>query len=138
MSTAERAAEQDPTIGRLVADASRDISSLVHDEIDLLKAEVKISAKAGGIGAGLFGAAALLGLLAIIMFSVALAYLVHLTGLNLAFCFLIVFAAYLGAAALLGFIGYRKFKQVRPPERAIEQAKESKQIFSRDEGVSGN
>ena len=44
--------KDDPTIGRLVADASRDISSLLRDEIALAKSEIKISIKAGGIGLG--------------------------------------------------------------------------------------
>ena len=48
------AAEEEPTIGRLVADASRDISSLVQNEIALAKSELKVSAKFGGMAAGLF------------------------------------------------------------------------------------
>ena len=43
-----------------------------------------ISLKAGGTGAGLFAVAAFLGLLAVIMLSVALAYFVSMTGLHLA------------------------------------------------------
>ncbi len=123
--------KDDPTIGRLVADASRDISSLLRDEIALAKSELKISVKAGGIGLGLFGAAAFLVLLAIIMLSVAIAYFIHFTGLDLAWCFLIVFVLYVLVAALLGLIGYRKVKQVRPPERAIHQAQETKNILRR-------
>ncbi len=123
--------KDDPTIGRLVADASRDISSLLRDEIALAKTELKISVKAGGTGLGLFGAAAFLVLLAIIMLSVAIAYFIHFTGLDLAWCFLIVFVLYVLIAALLGLIGYRKVKQVRPPERAIHQAQETKNILRR-------
>ena len=123
--------KDDPTIGRLVADASRDISSLLRDEIALAKTELKISVKAGGTGLGLFGAAAFLVLLAIIMLSVAIAYFIHFTGLDLAWCFLIVFVLYVLVAALLGLIGYRKVKQVRPPERAIHQAQETKNILRR-------
>lgn len=122
---------EDPTIGRLVADASRDLSSLIHDEINLAKSEIKVSLKAGGTGAGLFAGAAFLGLLAVIMLSVAFAYFLHMTGLHLAWCFLIVFAAYLLLAALLGFVGYRKVKQVRAPQRAIRQAQETKTVLSR-------
>jgi len=121
----------DPTIGKLVVDASRDVSSLIRSEIALAKSELRVSMKAGGISIGLFGAAAFLILLAIIMFSVALAYFVHMTGLDLAWCFLIVFGAYVLLAALLGFVGSRKIKQVKPPERAIEQAKESKALLKR-------
>jgi hypothetical protein len=121
----------DPTIGRLVADASRDISSLIHNEIALAKSELKVSVKNGGTGAGLFAAAALLGVLAIIMISVAFAYFLSMTGLHLAWCFLIVFGAYIALAGLLAFVGVKKVKQVRAPERAIHQAQESKTLLKR-------
>jgi hypothetical protein len=124
--------KDDPTLGRLVADASRDLSSLLRAEIALAKSELRMSAKAGGVGVALFAAAAFLALLAIIMLSVSIAYFVHLTGLDLAWCFLIVFALYMLIAGLLGFIGFRKVKQVRAPERAIHQAQETKSILKRD------
>lgn len=38
---------------------------------------------------------------------------------------------YLAVAALLGFIGYRKVRQVRAPERAIHQAQQTGQAFKR-------
>ena len=80
----------------------------------------------------IFAAAAFLLLLAVIMFSVALAYFINLIfGLHLAWCFLIVFGLYVLTAALLAFIGIRKVKQVRPPERAIAQAQETKNVLSR-------
>jgi hypothetical protein len=123
--------KDDPTIGRLVADATRDVSSLVRSEIALAKSELKISVKAGGIGLALFGVAAFLAVLAVIMLSVAIAYFLHMTGLPLAFCFLIVFALYLLLAGLLAFIGVRKVKQVRAPERAIHQAQETRTVLKR-------
>ena len=123
--------KDDPTLGRLVADATRDISALVQGEIALAKSELKVSVKAGGLGIGLFAGAAFLGLLAIIMLSVAIAYFIHMTGLDLAWCFLIVFVLYLLIAALLAFIGLKKVKQVRAPERAIHQAQETKSILKR-------
>jgi hypothetical protein len=121
----------EPTIGRLVADASRDFSSLLQNEIALAKSELKVSVKNGGTGAGLFGAAAFLTLLAIIMLSVAFAYFLDMTGLDLAWCFLIVFGAYLLIAGLLAFLGVKKVKKVRAPERAIYQAQETKQLLKR-------
>jgi hypothetical protein len=123
--------KDDPTLGRLVADATRDISSLVQGEIALAKSELKVSVKAGGVGIGLFAAAAFLGLLAIIMLSVAFAYFLNMTGLDLAWCFLIVFGVYLLIAGVLAFVGLRKVKQVRAPERAIHQAQETKSILKR-------
>jgi len=127
----ETPSREDPTLGKLVADASRDVSSLVRNEIALAKSELKISVKAGGLGLGLFGAAAFLGMLAVIMLSVAIAYFIAFTGLDLAWCFLIVFVLYIALAGLLGFVGLRKVKQVRAPERAIHQAQETKNILSR-------
>lgn len=122
---------EEPTIGRLVAEASRDISSLIQNEIALAKSELKVSVKAGGTGVGLFAVAAFLGLLAVIMLSVAFAYFIQMTGLHLAWSFLIVFGAYLLIAALLAFVGFRKVKKVRAPERAIHQAQETKTVFQR-------
>ncbi len=120
---------EEPTIGRLVADASRDISSLIQNEIALAKSELKVSFKNGGTGAGLFGAAAFIGMLAVVMLSVALAYFISMTGLHLAWCFLIVFLLYLLLAGLVAFIGYRSVKKVRPPQRAIHQAQETKETL---------
>jgi len=116
--------DTDPTIGALVIDASRDISSLISKEIELAKSELKVSFKHGGTGIGLFAGAAFLGLLAIIMLSVALAYFLHMTGLDLAWCFLIVFGLYLLLAGLLAVVGIKQVKQVKGPERAISQGKE--------------
>jgi hypothetical protein len=113
---------EDPTIGRLVADATRDISSIVHNEIALAKSELKVSIKNGGTGAGLFGGAAFLGVLAIIMLSVAFAYFLSMTGLHLAWCFLIVFAVYLLLAGAMAFLGIKKVKKVRAPARAMHPA----------------
>src|SRR3954471_21306064 len=123
MHMAQQVNQQDPTIGRLVHDASRDISTLIQKEIQLAKSELRVSFKAGGTGLGLFAAAAFLVLLAIIMFSVALAYFIHWNGdgLALQWAFLVVFGFYMLLAALLVFVGGRKVKQVRAPERAIEQ-----------------
>ncbi|WP_166135682.1 phage holin family protein [Nocardioides ochotonae] len=118
--------DADPTIGKLVADASRDISTLVSKEIQLAKSELKVSVRAGGVGIALFAAAGFIAVLAIIMLSVAIAYLIHWngSGLSLHWAFLIVFGFYLLLAGLLAFIGVKKVKQVKPPAKAIEQGRE--------------
>ena len=116
----------DPTIGRLVADATRDISTLVSKEIQLAKTELKVSIRAGGMGAALFAAAAFVLLLAVIMLTLAFVYLIHWngSGLSLHWAYLIVFGLYVLIAGLLGWVGFKKVKQVGPPEKAIEQGKE--------------
>jgi hypothetical protein len=117
----ERPSSEDPTIGRLVADASRDISTLLSKEIELAKSELKVSVQAGGTGIALFAAAGFLVLLGVIFASIALGFFIHWLGLGYGVSFLLVFVLYLLLAGLLGFIGYRKVKQVRAPEKAIEQ-----------------
>jgi amino acid transporter len=125
------APQEEPTIGKIVGDISKDVSALIRSEIELAKSEVKVSVKAGGVGLGLFAAAVFLVLLAVIMLSVALAYFIHFTGLDLAWCFLIVFGGYVLIAALLGFIGYRSVQRVRMPEASIEQLKETRAVLKR-------
>lgn len=120
----ERPTSDDPTIGRLVADASRDISSLISKEIELAKTELKVSVQAGGVGIALFAAAGFLILLGVIFLSIALGFFIHWLGLGYGVSFLLVFALYLLLAGLLGFIGFRKVKQVKAPEKAIAQGKQ--------------
>ena len=116
--------DTDPTLGKLVMDAQRDISTLVSQEIALAKSELKVSIKHGGVGAGLFAGAAFLGVLAIIMLSVSIAYFIHWAGLGLHWSFLIVFGLYVLIAGILALVGLRQVKQVKAPERAIEQGKQ--------------
>ncbi|MDF1603604.1 phage holin family protein [Nocardioides sp. YIM 152315] len=123
---AQQVQDEDPTIGRLVHDATKDISTLIQKEIQLAKSELKVSVRAGGTGIGLFLAAAFLLVLAVIMLSVAIAYFINWNGDGLAlhWALLIVFGFYLLVAALLVYVGVRQVKRVRAPERAIEQGKE--------------
>ncbi|WP_210439547.1 phage holin family protein [Nocardioides xinjiangensis] len=123
--------DTDPTLGKLVIDAQRDISTLISKEIQLAKSELKVSVKHGGVGVGLFAGAAFLGLLAVIMLSVAIAYLIHWNGqgLDLHWAFLIVFAVYLLLAGLLALIGVKQVKKVKAPERAIEQGRQIPQAL---------
>ena len=118
--------DTDPTIGRLVTDASRDISTLISKEIQLAKSELKVSVRTGGISIGMFAGAAFLAVLAVIMLSVAFAYFIYWdgAGLDLQWAFLIVFLVYMLIAGLLGFIGLKKIKKVGPPEKAIAQGKQ--------------
>jgi hypothetical protein len=119
----------EPTVGQLVANASKDLSSLVRSEIELAKTELKKTAKAAGTGAGMFGAAAFLGLLAIILLSIAAAYGVNALGLHPAWSFLIVAGFYLLIAAVLVLLGRRALGGAKGPQRTIETSKESVEVL---------
>jgi uncharacterized membrane protein YqjE len=134
MSTTEDHRIDDPTIGRLVADASRDISALVQSEIALAKSEIKFSAKAGGIGAAMFMIAGFLGLLIIVMLSIAVAYFLVMAGLDPAWAFLIVAGAYLLLVVILIIVGVMLIKKVRAPTKTIATAKEIPSALKGDPG----
>ncbi|BBH17692.1 hypothetical protein Back2_19790 [Nocardioides baekrokdamisoli] len=123
-TTTPTAAE--PTIGQLVASASRDISTLVSKEIELAKSELKVSAIKGGLGAALLIVAGFILLLSLIILSITIAFFINWEGhgLSLMWSFLIVFGGYVVIAGLLGFIGVKKLMKVRGPQKAIAQAQQ--------------
>jgi hypothetical protein len=128
---AEVDTEVEPSIGQLITSAQKDFSSLIKQEIALLKSEVSVSVKLGGLSIALFAAAGFLALLAVILLSFFFVYLVHLTGLGLVWSYAVVVLVYLALAGLLGFLGYKKVRKVRPPERSIHQAQETKDTLLR-------
>ena len=115
----------DETLGALLATATRDLSSLVRSEIELAKAEVKVDVKNGVMGGAMFGAAGFLGVLAVILLSIAAAYGLVAAGLHPGWAFLIVAVVYLVVAAILAFVGKTAVSKVGPPERTIRTSKET-------------
>jgi hypothetical protein len=125
-ATASRPGDsQEETLGALFAAASRDLSTLVRSEIELAKAEVRSDVKNGVLGGAMFGAAAFLGVLAVILLSVAAAYGLVALGLHAGLAFLLVAVLYLLLAALLAFVGKRAVGKVGPPERTIRTSKDT-------------
>ena len=116
---------QEETLGALFAAASRDLSTLVRSEIELAKAEVRSDVKHGALGGAMFGAAAFLGLLAVILLSVAAAYGLVALGLHAGLAFLAVAGFYLLVAGILAFVGKRSVGKVGPPERTIRTSKDT-------------
>lgn len=113
------------TFGALVAAASRDLSTLVRSEIELAKAEIKDDVKHGVTGGAMFGAAGFLGVLVIILLSIAAAYGLVAAGLHPAWAFLIVAGTYLLVAGVLVLLGLRSVKKVGAPERTIRTSKDT-------------
>ncbi len=122
--TAQIPPQHDPSIGRLVADLTRDLSDLVHREIELAKSELKVSVTAGGIGGALFAVAALLAVLLIPILSITVAYFLTMTGMHPAWAFLIVSGVYVLLIGAAVFVGIRSFKRVKAPEKTLATAKE--------------
>lgn len=119
-----RNAADERSLGELVASATRDLSQLVHQEVELAKAEIKHEVKAAGAGAGLFGGAGFAGVLALVFLSISLAYGISWLGIGLGWGFLVVGLLYLVVAAVLGLTGKKKISQVGPPEKTIATVKD--------------
>lgn len=128
---AELSSKDEPTLGRLVADASRDVSTLIQSEIALAKSELRVTARAGGMGAALLAAAGLFGLMVLILGSITVVWFLIWAGLDPWWAYLIVTGFYVIVAAVLALIGLRKLKQVHAPERTISTTKQIPQAFKR-------
>lgn len=121
---------EEPTLGRLVADASRDISTLIQSEIALAKAELKVTVRTSGTGAALLAVAGFIGLVIIILASITIAQFIIYAGLDPWWAYLIVTGTYLLIALILALLGVRKLKKVRGPEKTIATAREIPKAFS--------
>lgn len=118
-------------IGALFSTASEHISTLIRGEVELAKAEITTSAKRGGIGAGMFGAAGVILLFSVVFLFIALAEGLVALGLQRWVSYLIVWAFFVLIAVLLVLIGVRLLKKVKAPERTIETIKDTKELLSR-------
>ena len=113
------------SLGELVSVATRDLSLLVHKEIELAKAEISADLKRAGIGAGLLGGAGFVGLFALLLLSVSGALAISDGGdIPLWAGFLCMGALYGGGAGLFALLGLGQVVRVGPPRRTIRTVKD--------------
>jgi uncharacterized membrane protein YqjE len=117
------------SIGGLVSEATRHVSTLVRAEVELARAEITAEVKKGLQGSVFFIVALTILLFSLFFLFFTLAELLAIW-LNRAAAFGIVFAVMLLAAGLFGFLGYRRVRKIRAPERTISTLKESAQVLS--------
>jgi uncharacterized membrane protein YqjE len=119
---------RDQSIGALVKDLATETSTLVRQEIDLAKAEMTERGKRASKGAGILGAAALVGLLAAGALTACLIAALDLAMATwlAALIVTVVFAAIAGALAMTG---RKQIREAAPPvpEQAIDSVKEDVQ-----------
>ncbi len=114
----------EPSLGELVGQATKDLSTLVRKEIELAKTELSSEVAKAGKGAGMFGGAGLTGLFALIFLSISLAYAISWFGIGLGWGFFIVGMLYLVVAAVLALLGKKQISKVGPPEKTIATVKD--------------
>lgn len=114
--------------GDLVKQLADQSSTLVRQEIELAKAELSAKGKVAGEGAGMFGGAAVVGLLALGTLTALVLSLLD-KAMDFALAALIVTLVYGAIAALLALKGRERVKRGMPPapEQTIETVKEDVQ-----------
>lgn len=103
----------DRSLGQIVGDIAADLSTLVKQELALAKTELKEEAGKAGKGAGMLGGAGVAGLLALILASFALAYLLD-NWMPVELAFLIVTLLWAIVAAALAAKGRKELKNANP------------------------
>ncbi|MEV0437303.1 MULTISPECIES: phage holin family protein [Nocardia] len=116
------------SIGSLVRDATEQLSTLVRAEVALAKAEVTGEVKKGLTGSVFFILALTILLFSSFFFFFFLAELLDVWLYRWA-AFLIVFTLMVLATALLAFLGYRKVKKLKAPEKTIGSLKQSAEVL---------
>lgn len=132
MSDATRLRER--PIGDLLGTFAQETTTLMSQEIELARAEIGVQVKRAGTGAGLFGAAAVVGLAGIGALTACAIIALALT-LDAWLAALIVGGALVVVAGILALAGRAKVKAVAStvPERALTGVK--RDIAAVQEGV---
>ena len=123
-STTGRTTAADASLGELVATATRDLSSLMRQEVELAKVEIKRDVVAAGKGAGMFGGAGFAGVFALLFLSISAAYGIEYLGVPLGCAFFAVGVVYLLVAGFLAVSGKKSLSKMGPPEKTIETLKD--------------
>jgi len=116
--------QTDRSIGDLVSEITSDLTSLMRQEVQLAKAEMKQEAKKTGKAAGLLGAAAFAGYMTLLFLSVALWWgLSNVMDQGWAALIVAVLWAVIGGVAYA--VGRSRLRDLDPmPERTIETLRE--------------
>ncbi|WP_314649149.1 phage holin family protein [uncultured Microbacterium sp.] len=120
------------SLGELLSEVTSDLSTLMRQELELAKAELKQSATRAGRGAGMLGGAGYAALMAVFFLSVALWWaLGYLTGLGWSAVIVAVIWAII--AAVLFVTGRKQLKSVEGAPRTVDSIKRIPDAVKRNE-----
>jgi hypothetical protein len=126
----------DVSVGQLMGDISNDLSTLVRQELDLAKAELKQEAAKAVPAAGMLGGAGFAGYMTILFLSITV-WMALSNLIDPAWAALIVTIVWGIVGAVLFVRGRQRMKQVHPiPERTVETVKQTPAAFKTPSGPS--
>ena len=122
------------SLGDLLGDVSKDLSSLFRQEVELAKAELTESAKKAGKGAGFFGGAGATGYLALVFLSLTIMFALatafdHKVPAAYVWAALIVTIIWAIVAAILAATGRKELKEVHGVPQTAETVKQIPQAL---------
>jgi len=120
------------SLGDLVGEVTRDISTLMRQEVQLAKVELKESATRTAKGAGLLGGAGYGAGLAVFFLSVALWWALG-QAMGLGWAAVVVAVIWAVIAGILFAIGRAQLKQVEGAPQTVETIKEIPETLKRNE-----
>lgn len=121
------------SLGDLVAEVSRDFSTLMRQEVELAKAEATQSAKRAGKGAGMYGGAGVAGWFVLLFLSIALWWGLGDLIDSLGWSAVIVAVIWGIVAAVLYFTGKKEFERVQGMPRTADSLKRIPDAIKRNE-----
>lgn len=120
------------SIGELLSEVSRDFSTLMRQEVELAKAEVKESATRAGKGAGMLGGAGVAGHMALLFLTIAVWWgLGELIGWG--WSAVIIAIIYAIVAAVLATQGRKQLKSVQGAPQTAETVKKIPEALKPEE-----
>jgi uncharacterized membrane protein YqjE len=115
------------SVGQLVSQVTTDISTLMRQELELAKAEIKAEVQKSGKAAGMLGGAGGAGYFALLFLSLTIMFALDEV-MPLPVAALIVTVVYAAAATVLFLRGRQEMQQVSPtPTQTVETLKEDVQ-----------
>ena len=123
------------SVGELFSDVAADLSTLIRQEVELAKAELRQSATRAGKGAGMLAGAGISGHMVLLFASVAAWWGIgDTTGHG--WSALIVAAIWLVVAAILGLTGRREISSVSGVPQTAQTVKKIPDAIRGNEGTS--
>jgi len=115
---------ENTSVGEMLGDISRDLSTLLRQELALAKAEVKHEAVKAGKGAGMLGGAGFAGYMVLLFLSFA-AWWALANVMDEGLAALIVAVVWAVVGAVLFVTGRKQLRELNPtPERTVDTLKQ--------------
>lgn len=131
-ATPSEAKAASTSLGDLLGEVSRDISTLMRQEVALAKAELKESAGKSAKGAGLLGGAGYAALMAVFFLSLGLWWALG-TLMGGGWAGVVVAGIWAVIALILFLVGRGQFKEVKGAPQTVETLKEIPETLKRNE-----